>query len=443
MVDQLTQLTTQQRDRLPSFVDEWIAKAHSTTPLTAAEWQAWDAGMHGYYSDARVAWPGVVVRVGSPIVGALAAPVALRVLRGRRRPPQRRGAVDSAEIGAAIDAVIDSTLAPWFRSPFREGTESGMDPALRVAVTAAASAAVTAALSTAPTPAVHAHNGGRRSAWVKPRKLALPEPSALGGAVDRRIYREVFRQLCPAVFRAIDLAIDLPVELAVISSIPMAWRRAPLDHSYSWPIVSAFFRDEVGLVLAEEFWQRSRAYQDALSTRYWWPTRDFVMVCDRPVDLHVEGTADSHRLHNAAGPAIRWADGWALYFWHGIQVPADLIETDWAPDRILTEPNAEIRRCAIERTGWDRFIATAGFRELDRAADPANPGQLLRLYDLPNRLLGGAAHVLVATNATRERDGSRRSFGLTVPVDCRSALTAAAWTFDLAEAEYINLARAT
>jgi hypothetical protein len=124
-------------------------------------------------------------------------------------------------------------------------------------------------------------------------------------------------------------------------------------------------------------------------------------------------------------------------------VPADLIETDWTPERILAEPNVEIRRCAIERMGWDRFAAAAALMQLDRAADPANPGQLLRLYDVPGRLLDSAARVLVCTNATRERDGSRRSFGLTVPVDCRSALAAAAWTFDLAEAEYVNLARAT
>jgi hypothetical protein len=49
----------------------------------------------------------------------------------------------------------------------------------------------------------------------------------------------------------------------------------------------------------------------------------------------------------------------------------------------------------------------------------------------------------LCANATRERDGTRRSFGLTVPAGCRTALAAAAWTFDIPEAEYTNLARAT
>lgn len=440
MVDRLTELTTAQRDRLPVFLEEWIAKARSTTPLTETEWQAWETGMRGYYSDAGRDWPGVVVRVGSPLVGALAAQVALHVLRGRRRPPQRRRAVDPAQIGAAVDTVIDSTLAPWFRSPFRAVTESGMDPTLRAAVATAASAAVCAVLSTAAAPAVHAADSRRRSAWVKPRKLVRPEPWELSAAVDREIYREVFNQLCPAVFRATDLAVNLPVELAVTTSIPLGWQRAPLEYSYSWPITTAFFRDEVKPPLADDLWRRSRAYQDALLTRWWQPTRDFIMVCDRPTELHLEA---GDLLHNGSGPAIRWADGWGLYFWHGTRVPPDLIETGWSAEQILAELDPATRRCAIERIGWGRFVAAAQLAELDQAPDPGNPGQLLRLYDLPGRGINGHMRILVCTNATRDSSGERRSFGLAVPTDCPTALAGAAWSFDLAEAEYTNLARAT
>lgn len=52
MADQLTKLTTAQRDRLAVFLDDWIAAARSTTPLTDTEWQAWENGMRGYYADA-------------------------------------------------------------------------------------------------------------------------------------------------------------------------------------------------------------------------------------------------------------------------------------------------------------------------------------------------------------------------------------------------------
>lgn len=433
MVDQLTELTAQQRDRLSAFAGEWIAKAHSTTPLTEAEWQAWEAGLRGYYADAGRDWPGVVVGVGSPIVGALAAPVALRALRELRRSPQRRHAIKPA-VEAAVDTVVTSTLDPYFRSPIHWGTRLNDNPGPRPAVAAAASTAVCAALVADPLGLHNLQTGGRRSPWVKPVKVRTPEPRALRTAVNGHVYREVFGRTCPEVFRAVDLAIDLPVWLAVSMSTPLMWRRGPLEHSYSWPIVSAFFRDEVKLPLADDLWRRSLAYQDALLTRWWWATRDFVMVCDRPVELHTETVAGSYRLHNDAGPAIRWADGWALYYWHGIQVPADLIETGWTAERILAESNVETRRCAIERIGWDHFATAAELTELDQAADPGNPGQLLHLYDLPHRLLGHPTRVLLCSNATRERDGTRRSFGLTVPTDCSTALAAAAWTFDITEA---------
>ena len=279
---------------------------------------------------------------------------------------------------------------------------------------------------------------------MKPAKLMPPEPRALRTVVATRAYREVSVQACVAESRAVGHAIDLPVGMAVSMSVPVGWNRGPREHSYIWPIVSAFFRDEMKLPLADDLWRRSRAYLDALLTRWWWATRDFVMVCDRPVELHTETVAASYRLHNDAGPAIRWADGWALYFWHGIRVPADLIETGWTVERILAESNVEVRRCAIERISWDHFVTAAELTEVDQAPDPGNPGRLLRLYEMPHRLLGHPARaLLLCNNATRERDGTRRSFGLTVPTDCSTALAAAAWTFDITETEYVNLTRAT
>jgi hypothetical protein len=440
MVDHLTELTAAQRDRLPVFRDEWVASARSTTPLSETEWQDWESGMRGFYADAAHDWPGVVVRVGSPLIGALAAPVAVRVLRGRRRPPQRRGIPDPAAIGTAVDAVIDAMLAPWFEAPYRENAETGVGPGLRVAVAAAASAAVCAALSTAPTPCRLPQTSGRRSAWVKPRKLALPEPRELRTAVDRKLYLEVFYELSPTMYHEIILPLELPVELAIARSMPVGWGRAPLEYSYSWPIVSAFFRDEMKVPLPEGLWQRGRDYQNALLTRWWWPTRNFIMVCDRPTELHLDS---GDRLHNDSGPAIQWADGWGLCYWRGTQVPADLIEPGWTPMRILQEPNTEIRRCAIEHLGWDHFVAAAELTELDQSPDPGNPGQLLRLYDVPGRGSHNRMRVLLCTNATAERSGDRHSFGLAVPADCPTALAAAAWSFDLTEAEYRKLSRAT
>jgi len=132
-----------------------------------------------------------------------------------------------------------------------------------------------------------------------------------------------------------------------------------------------------------------------------------------------------------------------MWCWHGTPVPQDLIETNWDVTRIHAEENVEIKRCAIEKFGWPEFIAAAGYTLVDECPDPGNPGQVLRLYDIPRKVLGYPARGLVCTNATRERDGSRHTFGLTVDTGCRTAMAAAAWTFDLTEKEYKQLARAT
>jgi hypothetical protein len=152
-------------------------------------------------------------------------------------------------------------------------------------------------------------------------------------------------------------------------------------------------------------------------------------------------------LHREDGPAISW-DGWALHYWHGVRVPADLVEGDgWAPGRILTERNTEVRRCAIEKRGWHRFVIDAGLRQVGAAEpDPGNPGQELRLYDLPDtlaRIYDEPARILVCSNASLDRDGTRRGFGLPVPAAISDPVTAAATTFGIGTEEYRSLQRAT
>jgi hypothetical protein len=177
---------------------------------------------------------------------------------------------------------------------------------------------------------------------------------------------------------------------------------------------------------------------------WWWPLPGAAVLTARPLVLHHDR---ERRLHHPDGPALVYADGWALHSWHGTTVPADLVAgAGWAVPRILAEPNAELRRCAVERMGWDRFAAAARLRQVGpQRPDPGNAGQLLRLYDLPPGLLPAdrPARLLVVTNASVDRDGTRRTFGLSVPADVPDALSAAALTFGVSRAEYGGLSRAT
>jgi hypothetical protein len=146
------------------------------------------------------------------------------------------------------------------------------------------------------------------------------------------------------------------------------------------------------------------------------------------------------RLHNATGPALAWADGYTLHAWHGTRVPASLIEEDWSAERALAEPNAEIRRCAIEKLGWDQF--EAHLTTVAQAPDPGNPGQVLTLCELPARLAGmyrEPARLLLCANGTPEPDGTRRRYGLPVPAHHTDPVEAAADLYGWTAEDYRQL----
>ncbi|MBG0815261.1 DUF6745 domain-containing protein [Planomonospora sp. ID82291] len=176
----------------------------------------------------------------------------------------------------------------------------------------------------------------------------------------------------------------------------------------------------------------------ARSCGWWWPLDGSCVVSERPVAIR---TRDG-RLHDAEGPAVAYADGWAVHAWEGTRVPRWVI-TDPTPDRIAREPNVEVRRCAIERIGWETYIEQAGLRLVATAPDPGNPGSDLRLYDLPDAVWGRPARVLLTVNGSVERDGRRRRYGLGVPRFLDDPVAAAAWTYGLSADHYSRLVRRT
>jgi hypothetical protein len=184
----------------------------------------------------------------------------------------------------------------------------------------------------------------------------------------------------------------------------------------------------------------------ARSCGWWWPREDVCVLSDRPQEIHTEPIAGSAygeiRLHNAEGPAVRYPDGWSCHAWHGTPVPSWVVESPTA-ERITEERNTEIRRCAIERLGWPEFITQAGLSLVARAPDPGNPGADLLLYDAPYRQKGAAARLLLAVNGSRERDGTRRRYGLHVPPWFDDPLDAAGWSYGLTGAQYAGLLRRT
>ena len=219
-----------------------------------------------------------------------------------------------------------------------------------------------------------------------------------------------------------------------------SWGLSPWWLSY-W----GFFRDVVGLELAGDLWDRTQKAESAASAGYWWPFRDFIMVCDNPTVIHMETVGGQPRMHCETGPAIQWSDGYGIHVWHGTTVPEWVI-TDPTPERAMRERNDEVRRAAIERIGWHEF--TTGLTVLCEVEDPGNPGQSLVLFDLNNKagrkLLGSDEweefpRLIVMHNASLDRGGHRRTYSRLVPGTVTDPVQGIAESYGISRDEYVLL----
>ena len=170
------------------------------------------------------------------------------------------------------------------------------------------------------------------------------------------------------------------------------------------------------------------------------------MVSERPTRLHLERIGPigwgSHRLHCENGPAIAWADGYAIYSWHGTRVPAWVIN-DPTVERIQAEENSEIRRAAIESMGWPTYIHQAGLTLVASEADPGNHPHTIFLYDVPTQLFDQPIRVILMTNGSPDRSGALRQYAETVPAEIDSPVEAAAWQYGVPVEIYRQLQRRT
>ncbi|MFF1906944.1 DUF6745 domain-containing protein [Kitasatospora sp. NPDC058218] len=160
---------------------------------------------------------------------------------------------------------------------------------------------------------------------------------------------------------------------------------------------------------------------------WWWPYEGVALVSERPVALHRD---EAGRLDRADGPALEFADGFALHAWRGMPVPADFLSGlgGVTVERIRTEENAELRRVLLEHYGYERYLADSGAEPLHRDGT----GVLWRIQ-LPD---DEPVVMVEVVNSTAEPDGTFRTYWLRVPPSTRTARAGVAWTFGIPEAEY-------
>lgn len=160
---------------------------------------------------------------------------------------------------------------------------------------------------------------------------------------------------------------------------------------------------------------------------WWWPYENLAVISERPTALHRD---EAGRLDCADGPAVGYADGFAIYAWRGMPVPGDFLAelTSLTPARIRTEENAELRRVMLEFYGYDRYLAESGAEPLQR--DETGILWRIALDDDEDVVM------VEVVNSTPEPDGTSRTYWLRVPPTTRTAREGVAWTFGVSEADY-------
>lgn len=164
---------------------------------------------------------------------------------------------------------------------------------------------------------------------------------------------------------------------------------------------------------------------------WWYPFDGVCFVCDRPDFI---GKDTETRLHDENRAAVEFSDGWKMWYWHGVEVPEQVITTPetLTVTQIQQEQNAEIRRVMLERMGWDKYLSQSsaelihadGYGDLYRAAIPGDePLVMVKLI-----------------NSTPEPDGTYKPYLLRVPPDTQTAEAAVAWLggFEVGEYEYLS-----
>ncbi len=377
-------LTHAQEAMAAAVEDQWLAAAVATAPADRA---AAEAGVREAYRLAAAPPPERMFWFGSPRAGA----AAVALLSGAPEP------------GPGAPA--------WFAEAHAELRRQGWTPA--------------------ETAGPSLRRRVRTEPWAAARQAAVEHLGAdgwaqLGAAAGRRSWVLVMDLVAGRLRLRLgeDLTAGFPPDAGRSLRVPV------LDAIYGQhdgPWLGTFEAADRLCPQAGLMTGLTGLAQVARHGGWWWAHQRFAVLTARPTRLTRDNVG---RLHRGEGAALEFPDGYGLWAWRGMPIPADLAAElpTLTVDRIQREENAEIRRVMLEHFGYERYLSQAGARQL--SADET--GKLWYL-DLP----GDEPLVMVeVVNATPEPDGTSRVYWLRVPPRTRTAREGVAWTFGLTAEEY-------
>lgn len=416
-MESLENLTEDQVARLPGHVHGWLQVALSTQPADRANFVS---AARRLYQLSGLHWHNRVVWVSSPQVLLLAGPPAARIWGGDLDPKhlpaawERVEAHFGEEVAAGCREAVEAALPRFLKArDLRINPADRLDPrgiGLKVASSFLAEAYFAQSLS--------------RGRAIRTLTGALAALNFTEGSIQRAIWSAALEGWRTLEREEPVYQMQLPWHWQIMGSVVFGVRMTAHRMEAGGVHVAAltsFLCD----VLPPGQWQDRRelcqAYEQTVRHAGWWyPHRDFLMVCERPREIHLQsvtrpnGTLRGQQLHREEGPALTWGDGWGVHALRGVQVPAWVVEQ---PQRITVAAieqaeNAEQRRILLERYGWTRFMQDCGATVVD-SIPMDHPIRGLRGARLLRKDLPGDIEPLLyleMVNSTPEPDGSHRRY---------------------------------
>ena len=448
-VKRIGALTKEQEAAMPAYVEKWIDIGLRTGD---ADFEIFDKYMPVAYEKAGLEYPKNVVRVQSPLVGALAASIAEQYWRSKGAvhgavSDAVDGAVDDAVHGAVHGAVSDAVgdaVDGAVRDAVDGAVHGAVGGAVHGAVGGAVRDAVRGAVDGAVGDAVHgavdgavgdAVDGAVRGAVDGAVGGAVRD--AVGDAVDGAVRGAVD----DAVGDAVDGAVGDAVDGAVRGAVDGAVHGAKLEWHYwlggqfwvgGWywgcAYVNYFF-DVCDLELDKDIMERVNAYRKICeSVNYIWPNKNFVIVCDRP--KHINRNTQG-QLHSDREKSIEYKDGWGLYHLHGVQFDEELwtkvVSRKMPFADILKIEDIDQRKQAMKYANVWEFVSYAKGVELDTHTKIGSDGREIRYWLY--RFAAGEVFDREVTYAIYDDSmlGAAAQHMQGVPNDCNTVAEAFAW----------------
>jgi len=400
-------VTAQELERMRTHASLWIKRAMRTDPI---EPNKIIPAIEGIYAAAGLKKPRVII-VPSPLVMAFAygASAAIWYFRKNTKCDATHDATydatDDATRDATYAATHDATYAATYAATYdatRDATDAATYAATYAATRAATDDATRAATYAVTRAATHdATYAATHAATDAATDDATYDATddATRDATYAATYDATYAATHDATYAATYAATHAATYAATYDATYAATRAA--THAATYASGACYeLAGDFGLGCAKNWWRSYQggnmwagygcyltACRDILGLEltshaayaHWEQAaihggframhEEFCLVSDFPEVLRVD---EQNRPHCETGPSHRWRDGFAIYHWHGVRVPAHWIENraNLHPNEVIKAENVEQRAAGAAIIGWAKMLEVLPHKIIDSHEDP-------------------------------------------------------------------------